>query len=280
MNYVLGARGRLGRAIATALPPNQIKIPDHSVYSEWWRDGAADLVSHYFGEPENCTSVVYVAAGLIDPNRSSDEHHRVNYKLARNVIEGATKQGFKVVTFGTVMEKVVRDKSSNPYFASKIRLGDFVDEFTAKSDLVLHVRIHTLFGGPPPDGFMFLGQIYHSLVSNSEFKMSPGTQLREYHHLDDEVAAILKLLECGVAGAIALSHGSQFMLKDIARYIFDAFRCSELLRVGALPGPRDDNYNEFFERPHALNGMVFRDTLPALVDYFRLCVTSSGRHLP
>lgn len=277
MNIVLGARGRLGQAISLSLPTDRIITPVRSVYAEWWRDDAADRVSRFLVDSVKGKGTVYVAAGLIDPNRPGDEHQQVNYLLARNVIEGATKLGFRVVTFGTAMEEVVSDKTTNPYLASKIRLGNFVDDFSAQSDLVLHIRIHTLFGGGLPDSFMFLGQIFRSLMSHSEFKMSPGTQLREYHHLDDEVVAIKKLLESGVSGSVTLTHGAPVTLKNMASYIFKAFKCPELLSVGALPGPADDNYGVLFERPRALENMTFRETLPALVDYLRACVESSGR---
>lgn len=278
MNIVLGARGRLGHAIALSFPSDRFIASARSVYAEWWRDGSADGVSRYLETLVGREGTVYVAAGLIDPSRPDAEHHQVNYLLARNVIEGATKLGFRVVTLGTVMEEVVSDKTTNPYLLSKIRLGNFVDDFSAKSDLVLHIRIHTLFGGGLPDRFMFLGQIFHSLMSDSEFKMSPGTQLREYHHLDDEVVAIGKLLESGASGSVTLTHGAPITLKNMASYIFEAFKRPELLRIGALPGPVDDNYGVLFKRPHALDGMTFRETLPALVDYLRACVEWSGRY--
>lgn len=278
MNIVLGARGRLGHAIALSLPTDQFMAPARSVYAEWWRDGSADGVSRYLENLEGREGSVYVAAGLIDPSFPDAKHHQVNYLLARNVIEGATKLGFRVVTFGTAMEEVVSEKTANPYLASKIRLGHFVDNFSAKSDLVLHIRIHTLFGGDLPDSFMFLGQIFHSLMSHSEFKMSPGTQFREYHHIDDEVVAIKKLQESCASGCITLTHGAPVTLKDMAAYIFEAFKRPELLRIGALPGPADDNYGVLFKRPRVLQGMMFRETLPALVDYLSVCIELSGRN--
>jgi nucleoside-diphosphate-sugar epimerase len=278
LNFILGARGRLGQAIVSSLPSDSITALPRSDYSEWWHNGAADLVSRFLEERKSSLGTIYVAAGLIDPSLSSDEHQRVNYYLARNVIMGASKLGFKVVTFGTVMETVVGSGSANSYFASKIDLGNFVENFSIKSNLVLHIRVHTLFGGGLPDRFMFLGQILHSLLSHSEFKMSPGTQLREYHHIDDEVIAIEKLLESGATGAIALSHNEPIALKDIAKYIFNAFNCSKLLSIGALSGPANDNYKVVFERPHPLDNMSFRETLPALVDYLRTCTGSASKN--
>lgn len=277
MNIVLGSRGRLGRAIAESLPEGCVAVPTRAVYAEWCRDGAADLVSRFFEAwAQRDGGTVYVAAGLIDPRRSSDEHLRVNYLLARNVIEGATKLGFRVVTFGTVMEAVVSDTSVNPYFDSKIRLSNFVSDYSAKSGLALHVRIHTLFGGGLPEPFMFLGQMLTSLVSHSEFKMSTGEQLREYHHVDDDVVSIGRLLESGASGTICLSHGEPVTLKAMASYIFDAFQCPELLRVGAFSRPANDNYSVLFDRPASLEGVMFRDTLPAVADYLRACAGLSG----
>ena len=280
MNVVLGARGRLGRAIVASLPEDCVIAPGRVAYADWWRNGAADLVSRFLEAGAKVGGgTIYVAAGLIDPRRPSDEHLRVNYLLARNVIEGATKLGYKVVTFGTVMETAVADTSTNPYFDSKRRLGNFVDDFAVNSDLALHVRIHTLFGGGAPEPFMFLGLIFNSLVRHSEFKMSPGEQFREYHHVDDDVFAIGRLLSAGATGAIALSHGSPVTLRTMASYIFEAFKCMGLLRVGALAGPANDNYNILFDRPASLEGVLFRDTLPSVVTYLRACAEFSGEHL-
>lgn len=271
MNFVLGARGRLGHAIASSLSTSQVKTPNRSVYTEWWHDGAADDVSRYFERCANSEGVVYVAAGIIDPKKPVDHHDQVNFLLAKNVVLGASKLGLKVVTFGTVMEKIVGEKSVNPYFSSKVKLGNFVEDFCTKSSLALHIRIHTLFGGGRPDEFMFLGQIFNAIRSHVQFKMSPGMQLREYHYIDDEVVAIYKLVDSGVSGAIELSHGAPVTLRDLAKYIFAAYKCPELLKIGALPEPVNDNHGLLFERPPALCDVVFRDTFPAVVEYLCSC---------
>jgi hypothetical protein len=84
------------------LPTNRIITPARSVYAEWWRNDAADDISRFLVDSVKGDGTVYVAAGLIDPSRPGEDHLQVNYLLARNVIEGATKLGFRVVTFGTV----------------------------------------------------------------------------------------------------------------------------------------------------------------------------------
>jgi nucleoside-diphosphate-sugar epimerase len=268
MIFILGARGRLGHAIHTSQDPADFEAPGHDVYSEWWRGGGADEAARFFEKRHaNETSVVYVATGIIDPGRPHEEHERINFLLARNVVEGASKTGARVITFGTVMEKVVDDKGLNPYFSSKTKLGRFVEDFCATSRLGLHIRLHTLFGGRAPDPFMFLGQILQAIDKGSEFRMTPGMQLREYHHIDDEVAAIFRLANSRASGSVELSHGMPVMLKTLATYIFEAQDRLDLLKIGALPGPINDNYEFLFERTPVLDGLNFRDTLPAVVDY-------------
>lgn len=278
MNVVLGARGRLGHAIATTLPSNQVVTPERSTYSEWWSADGADRASRYLEELGAQPGVVYLTAGIIDPSRPADDHEKVNYQLARNVVEGATRVGFRVLTFGTVMEQLVGEQSKNPYYSSKKKLGYFVEDFATQSGSALHVRIHTLFGGGPPDTFMFLGQMFRALIDQVEFRMSPGTQLREYHHLDDEVQAISRLAGGQAGGSIDLSHGESVTLLDMANYVFQALGCLELLNIGALPGPTADNFGVVFKRTPAIGDISFRPTLPAVVDYLQHCrKLASGR---
>jgi len=229
--------------------------PERFTYFEWWREGGADRASRYLEGLRVEPGVVYVAAGIIDPSRPVDEHENVNYQLAKNVVEGATRLGFRVLTFGTVMEKLIADDSKNPYYSSKKKLGRFVEDFAPRSGSALHVRIHTLFGGGPPEGFMFLGQMFRAL--------------------DDEVQAIFQLARGQAGGSIDLSHGEPVALRDMADYVFRAFGCPWLLKAGALPGPAADNFGVVFKRTSALGDISFRPTLPAVVDYLQHC-----RNLP
>lgn len=252
--------------------------PPRSLYAEWWREDAVDKISQYLEKVVSAPGNIYVASGIINPCSCREAHYQANYLLPRNIIEGGTKMGFKVVTFGTVMESVISDQTVNPYLSNKIKLGRFVRSFSEKSKLALHIRLHTLFGGGMPEEFMFLGQIFRSLISKSEFNMTPGAQLREYHHVDDEVLAITKILEDNESGCIDLNHAAALTLKDIAQYIFSAFSVSELLKVGKLQAPADDNFKSVFKRPMVIKDIHFRETLPALVNYLRLCTEQTRKN--
>ena len=275
MNIVIGSRGRLGSAIAASLGNGRTLTPTRSVYAEWSEEDGADAVFRYVAEHSQRDDVVYMAAGLIDTSAAPEEHLRVNFRIPRNIIVGASRANVRVVTFGTIMERFIGDAGANPYISAKTKLGKFVSAYAASGHDILHVRLHTLFGGGTPHDFMFLGQIFNALKNRSLFRMSSGTQLREYHHIDDDVAATRELVSAGLRGVVDLSHGQPISLRDLASHIFEACDCLDLLRIGALPSPASDNYEITLERTPALRQFEFQDTLPAVVSYLRDCLDSS-----
>lgn len=149
MNIVLGAGGRLGGAIAASFPRDCVVTPPRAVYADWWQSGAGDRICRFLESQGGESGAIYVAAGLIDPRRSAEAHLQVNYHLARNVVASAIHMGYQAMTFGTVMEHLAGERTTNPYYASKIKLGRYMEELGAVSKGALHVRIHTLYGGPP-----------------------------------------------------------------------------------------------------------------------------------
>ncbi|WP_145522513.1 NAD-dependent epimerase/dehydratase family protein [Yersinia rohdei] len=270
MNFVIGSRGRLGNAIYQSYPGECITALDRSIYENWGGNSCHDEISNYFKEKSKPDSIIFIASGLLDPKLSPEAHLNVNYLLPKNVIEATSHLGLKVVTFGTIMEDIVSTK--NTYINSKAMLGNYISNLSSEN--VLHIRIHTLYGAGLPSPFMFLGQLYNSLKNKTIFEMSPGNQLREYHHIDDDVDAIHKLTSNNVNGIFNLSHGQPVKLKDIANYIFKEFQLENLLSIGAYPEPKDDNYGTISQRPTELNGIEFRDTLPGILIYLKKCLLS------
>ncbi len=275
MNFILGSHGRLGQAIATNICDPLVAL-DRDVYSNWWRQGSADLVAQFFEKYSCDNGIVYIATGIIDPKIPNVEHDKVNFLMAKHVIEGVSKLGFRVVTFGTIMEEIINPVSANPYILSKIKLRDFVYEFTAKHSSIshLHIRIHTLYGGGIPDKFMFLGQLYNAITSKTPFYMTSGLQLREYHHIDDEAKAILAIAESNINGVINLSHGKPVTLKELAEYVFKQFNCISYLKLGALTQPVEENYGILFDPTPTLASISFRETLPGVYNYLNTCIAS------
>lgn len=266
MIYVIGGRGRLGRAIQSSRPSDEVVVLDRAIYEDWWQGDAPPRIARFF-EAMPPDSVILVAAGLLDPALPRADHQRVNVELPTRVMEGARRSGQRVVTFGTVMERLV--EHPNAYVATKAELGRVVAERAAAGDAVLHLQIHTLYGGGEPAPFMFLGQLLRALREGRPFEMSPGRQLREYHHVDDDVAAVHAALEAGSSGVVALSHGAPCTLRDLASHVFAALDRVELLRIGARPEPPDDNYATVLPQPSVIKNIPFRPALPGVTAYLK-----------
>lgn len=269
--YLIGARGRLGQAIADEYGDSEIVSLDRSIYEDWSRPDAPDLVSRYFDKRSKEGATVFVASGLLDPKLSQEDLLRVNYHLPKNLIDGAAKLGIKVITFGTVMEGLLQSK--NPYIQSKTALGEYVSAAAAAGRPAIHLQIHTLYGLGQPSPFMFLGQMLSAIRANEPFKMTSGRQLREYHHLTDEAKAIRQIASSAQPGVLNLSHGKPLSLRIIAESVFQAFGKGDLLRVGALPEPPDENYEKVLKPTEIVRHVAFRDSLPAIVQYMQECHT-------
>ena len=275
MIYILGGEGRLGRSLSNAYGPEEAVSLSRKVYENWSREGASDEVSSFFrsiNAPEG--SLVYVCSGLLDPKLPEHELMRVNFSLPKNVIKGASKAGLRTVTFGTIMEKL--QQSENAYIKSKKMLGNFVENLTNNKHLVCHFRLHTLYGVGEPSSFMFLGQILESLKSDAVFEMSSGEQLREYHHIEDDVCAIKFLTSKESAGIMDLNHGTPITLKELAVHLFHSFDRSKLLKVGALKRVNTD-YLCISNRPSELQEFEFRETLSSVESYMKNCLQKDNK---
>lgn len=274
MIYVIGGRGRLGRAICASRSGKEVVALDREVYETWWQSGASAAIARFFkaAPPE---SVVLVGAGLLDPALPRAEHQRVNVELPRRIIEGACEAGMRVITFGTVMERLL--EHPNAYVATKAELGRLAADRAAAGDPVLHIQLHTLYGVGEPVPFMFLGQLCSALREGRPFEMSPGRQLREYHHVHDDVAAIHALIEVGASGVVPLSHGAPCTLRQLADYVFTSVKRGELLRIGARPEPPDDNYATVLERPLTLEHIHFRPALQGVATYVQAVLSGAPK---
>lgn len=267
--HVIGARGRLGQAIAHEYAGSELRTLQRSIYEDWSRPARHEQVARYFKINANAGDVVFVSSGLLDPKLPSDTLRAVNYHLPKNVIDGATKVGLKVVTFGTVMESLLESKNS--YIQSKVALAEYVDSVATEENPVIHVRINTLYGIGQPSPFMFLGQMLSAIQENQPFKMTSGRQLREYHHLRDEAKAIRQVESSTRVGLVNLSHGKPLSLRSIAENVFEALGKSALLQVGALAEPPEEIYAAFLQPLPQLESMTFRESQPAIIEYMRAC---------
>jgi len=121
--------------------------------------------------------------------------------------------------------------------------------------------MHTWYGGENVSPSMFLGQVVDALMRNQPFKMSAGNQLREYHHIEDDVLAISEVINSGASGKIDISHGQPVTLRLLAETIFRSLGKLELLEIGALASSSFENNSYVFDRNLLYNSVNFRSTL-------------------
>ena len=268
---VVGANGRLGAALRRALAARGINVatPDRATVEGWLATPAELVVRDWLEAHAARAATVFVAAGAIDSGRPAAELEAANLHLPRVVSEAALAQGCRVVTFGSVMEGLLKPDTMNPYLRSKHAFANWAAVAIDRGEPLLHLRMHTLYGGGAPAPFMFFGQAFEAIRSGARFSMTRGRQLREFHHVDDECAAILRLVDQTREGVIGISHHEPVRLADIARFVFEALGRADLLGMGDLADPTVDNYGVVFTRTAGLDGIEFRPTPAGVLGWFR-----------
>ena len=83
----------------------------------------------------------------------------INFHLPKRLQEISLKRNFKLVTFGTIMEKFDGIATSNPYIFSKRKYLDYLIQSGHTKSNALHLQIHTWYGGANLKPFMFLGEM-------------------------------------------------------------------------------------------------------------------------
>ena len=265
MIHVIGANGRLGSVLSSTVSTLELNRISRNVYENWWQDESIDAIRLFFSTHKHSRSSILIASGVLDPKLSIDEHLRINYLLPKNIIAATSDLGIRILTFGTVSEHF--QSEINTYIRSKKLLCDYILNNPEIAKTVVHVRLHTLYGGGFPNNFMFLGKVYESIAKKLPMEMTSGRQIREYHHIEDDVSAIWKILESDFVGAIDLNHGAPITLINLAQYLFHRFNCEKFLRVGSLPEPIVENYERIFLAHPIYAETEFRLSLPSVGDY-------------
>ena len=264
--YIIGGQSRLAISLANKYEKDSLVLLNRSLYSEWSKPGAKDLVSRFFEKCSDKGSIIFVTSGLLDPNLNYEDLLRINYHLPKNIIDGVRHLGMRVVTFGTILERSLQPK--NNYVASKSALSSYISSLDATCQTTNHFQLHTLFGLGQPNRFMFLGQILSALKKNRPFFMISGRQLREYHHYDDEAEAIKLTVKSPLSSIITLSHGNPIDLNSIANSIFDAFGKRELLHSIEEVEPDNSIYEKSFPKNTVIKN-EFRDPLTSIVSHMK-----------
>ena len=243
------------------------------MYAPWHDQKLIPQVTAFFSgiSGSDAETKIYIPAGVLDPLADPSELDRVNAQIPINVIKDTRDLNVRIVTFGTILEAV--EEIENHYVNSKRRLANYVDEIAKCGEHVHHLRIHTVYGGDAfPAPFMFLGHILKALNQQSTFQMTSGRQLREYHHIDDDVIAINTIANSAAIGIREISHGNPIELRELATTIFSRFKQSSRLQIGAISDPKSEIRGRRFQAPLEFSNVSFREASEGCIDYLKVCL--------
>jgi len=265
---VFGAGSRLGKAWINSTVVSQHLVINRNDYSDFNNKKISGMISRFLKSISN-NEKTYLLNCVAIQNSLQDfkDIYYWNLEFAVKLFEIAKEFDLNYVTFGTMSEVFLDQNTPNNYLSSKKSLTEHIS--ILKSEKWTHFRLHTLYGVGVPLPHSFLGQLLIALKTNSNFRMSNGNQIREYHHYEDEVNAIVLLLNQGFFGVVDISSGSSLRLKVIAENTISSLGGS--LEVINTPTEYDnhENYFRFYSKNMYLNETNFRDALVGINHYLK-----------
>jgi nucleoside-diphosphate-sugar epimerase len=275
---LFGASGQVGSALQGRLirsdpSGRRVRTIAHAeLRARHWEDVVRGAL------PSDHPCDLVFAGGITNPRVPADELRLANVTWPQRIIswvdEATASTGpARFLTLGTVQERFPELCARNSYLASKLELGRWMRaraETTAGAGRHLHVRLHTLYGGPLKE-HMFLGQMVAALRAGVDFRMSSGDQLREYHHVEDIAAALEAVLRqrWTFGPTLEISSGTPLQLAELARAVFRAFGAEARLQIAALPRDAAENTATAFAASPATVLPRSREALPAIIEYLR-----------
>ena len=187
----------------------------------------------------------------------------MNIDLPINLVKVAQNLNIKICTFGTIQEEF---KTRNNYLDSKRAM---IEVLAGEIDrgYHLHLRLHTVYGARKPKYHMFLSKLSQAITSKTPFRMSSGLQLREFHHVTDDVRAIIAVNSSQVTGIEEINSGKEFRLRDFAAAILENYSLEHLLELNVFKDPVHENYKIRFPINRLTEKINFRDPVSGFIKH-------------
>lgn len=218
-----------------------------------------DHLSDALADVNGIDGVVHLAAAGVNPgDRDRDTIYTVNSAFAPRIVSIGAELGAKaVVTVGSSAEYHGRPvtqpldedvplETEKLYGASKAAGGILaLAEGVAIGVPVGHIRLFNVYG-PGEAAHRLLPSLARSLSEREVVKLSPGTQIRDFVHVDDAcnglIATLSALLDGHMrSGAYNLATGTGTTVNQFARQVASAMDADPgLLHFGALAFRPDD----------------------------------------
>ena len=262
--WILGEKGRLAHAVYQEFKEERPLKIGRRDYLKWLDLSIHDL-EVYFRKNLTPKSIIFVTAGIVDKNVTPRVIEQINVLLPIKILEASKNLDLLTVTIGSISEKF---KSLDDFYTvSKRDLSHYIETHPSIENN-LHVRLHTLYGGGTlPNASMFLGQAFESIQNRSEFRMSSGRQLREYHHVDDVAKAIRLRFKENPFGVWDLNSGKPIRLIELAEAIFLSYGLEELITISREKDLESDNLTHVFHETISELGIEMRESTQGVISY-------------
>ncbi|KFN02367.1 NAD-dependent epimerase/dehydratase family protein [Bacillus clarus] len=128
----------------------------------------------------------------------------------------------------------------NPYSLCKNTLRSWLQSYSEQIDLSMcWGRIFHLYG-PYEQGNRLISNIITSLLQNKEALCTHGEQYRDFLHVSDVADALVTLLSSHITGTVNIASGRSIQIKELASIIAKKMRKENLIKLGAIPFPKDE----------------------------------------
>ena len=244
-------------------------VVDSQIAKSWAASNAESRIREYVKSLPIPPSIIINCAGVTDPKLPKQLHVDVNFELPKNLLKFSDKEEIELITFGSVMENNPELCQQNPYLRAKGMFFSYISDTIKTNSKLLHLQLHTLYGGKKLHSHMFLGQMFAAIEKGEEFKMTDGLQLREYHHISDDIQALIRIIDTKTYGIKEISHNEKLTLRSIAEFVFSEFNITSKLKLGELPNPSIELYTSGINLDSDVRQEGFRSTLSGITDYLR-----------
>ena len=269
MILVIGSNGLVSTAIQQRFIDQDMVVVGSQIAKSWAVSDAESTIREFVNSLPIRPSKIINCAGLTDPKLPKQLHVDVNFELPKNLLNFSEEEDIDLITFGSVMENNPELCLQNPYLRAKEMFFSYISDRIKTNSKLLHLQLHTLYGGKKLHSHMFLGQMFAALEKGGEFRMTDGLQLREYHHIDDDIQALTRIIDTKRYGIVEISHNEKLTLRSIAEFVFSEFNVASKLKLGELPNPSIELYTSEINLDSDARQEGFRSTLPGITDYLR-----------
>lgn len=221
----------------------RVDLADHTALGNLVTDYRPDLVIH-------------LAGVNVRDDPTGTQNDVINFRATSSLIEQAFAVGSrKLVMMGSAAEygdnpipfrEGMEPRPVSSYGRSKAKATAFALDYSARTGFdVTVLRVFTAYGPGQPAN-MFLSQLVRHAVLNQHFKMSDGTQRRDFVFIPDVLRALFAAASSKSASGrvVNIGSGRSIALRETAEYVWKLCGADpDGLKIGALTKQGDDKFD-------------------------------------